>query len=187
MNTAQRILLFITFFLVIQACSEVSQSESSDIRLPSLTANLFVEPTDSTIPQKLPLLSGTWKGIGKDQGRAFTWMVTNDQLEGNYQANKKIKEDYSKMFRFRVQDGVLCCFPGNYGGKCGTPDGTYHLIAQTDSSYTFEAERHPLNKTISTLQFSFEGQNRMGFQWKHDYGDADYLDYHIVRRFQKKR
>jgi hypothetical protein len=100
MNTAQRILLFITFFLVIQACSEVSQSESSDIRLPSLTANLFVEPTDSTIPQKLPLLSGTWKGIGKDQARAFTWMVTNDQLEGNYQANKKIKEDYSKMFRF---------------------------------------------------------------------------------------
>ncbi|MBC7775596.1 MAG: hypothetical protein H7246_09170 [Phycisphaerae bacterium] len=183
MNPALRIVLFVNLLLIILACSEASQPKSPDASLSPPPTMGMVEIFDSTIPQKLPLLRGAWKGIGPDRGRSFLWTVTNGRLEGTYSANKKVKEDYTKMFRFWIEGGAICCFPGTYGGKCGTPDGTYVLTEQTDSSYTFVSDRRPVPKTVSTLKFSFVGQNQMAFQWKHDYGD--YPDRNIVRHFQK--
>ncbi len=184
MNTALRIALFFNLLLIILACSEVTPPRSSEARLSDPAPIPLVETVDSTIPQKLSLLSGEWKGIGKDQGRTFTWILTNGNLEGIYLANKKVKEDYSKIFRFRIQDGVLCCFPSSYGGKCGTPDGTYRLTKQTDSSYYFLADHAPMNKTISTLEFSFAPNNRISFRRKHD--REDYPDSDIIQHFQRQ-
>lgn len=186
MSAVLHIVLLIHPLCYILACRDGALPKPDLSRLHPPTTNANVQQADSTAPQKFPLMSGTWKGIGKDQGRTFTWEESKRQLEGIYRANKGIKEDYSKVFRFRVEKGVLCCFPSSYNSDCATPEGTYRLIAQTDTSYTFEAERRPSNKTISTLEFSFGGQNRMKFQWNHDYADEDYPDYHIVRHFQRQ-
>ena len=186
MNIALRIMMMINPFIVILACNEASPPKFPDASASAVATSPMVEIADSTITHEPPLLAGTWNGIGKDRGRTFTWTVTNNQLEGNYLANEKVKEDYTKMFRFRIDNGAICCFPGNYGRwKCGTPDGTYRLTEQTDSSYTFVADRHPQNKTVSTLQFSFTGKNEMTFSRKHDYEDEDYPDYHFEGHFKK--
>lgn len=70
----------------------------------------MVEKADLTIPQKLPLLSGAWEGIGADRGRSFLWTVANENLQGAYSAYKKVKEDYSTGFKFRIEGGVIWCF-----------------------------------------------------------------------------
>lgn len=186
MNIALRITLIINLFLVNLACNEPPQPKSLDTSSSFVATSPMVEIPDSIILQKLPLLSGSWKGIGKDRGRSFTWTVANDKLEGTYLSNKKVKEDYSKIFRFRVKDGAICCFPSDYGSwKCGSPEAVYRLTEQTDSSYTFVVDRRPYNMTISTLQFSFEGKKKMMYRMKHQYEDEDYPDYHVVRHFQK--
>jgi len=186
MNLALRITLIINLFLVSLACNEAPQPKSLDASSSFVATSPVVEIPDSIILQKLPLLSGSWKGIGKDRGRSLTWAVTNDKLEGTYLANKKVKEDYSKIFRFRVKDGAIFCFPSDYGSwKCGTPEAAYRLTEETDSSYTFVVDRRPHNMTISTLQFSFEGKKKMTYRMKHQYEDEEYPDYHVVRHFQK--
>lgn len=184
MNAFLRFILISNLYLFFLACNYTAPQTSPLANEETPSKSPADLPVEISIPQKLQLLSGEWNGIGTDRGRAFSWVLNHDQLKGTYFGKKNAKEDYTLMFRFQVEEGVICCLPGSYGGKCGTPHGTYRLTEQTDSSYIFVEDKYTSSKTVSTIQFLFEGQNKMTYSQirKKENHPASIL----VRHFQKK-
>ena len=157
---------------------EITTAQAPDDFYTKLRAN------DSLIVQKFPRFTGTWEGFGEDSGRSFSWAIRNGRLEGTYLGKKQVKEDYSKVFGFRIENDLIQCNPRCYQCGCATSEGNYALTAQTDSSFTFVFGQSAFHSTRSTLEFSFQGTDQMTFVWDHD--RQDYPDSHEIRHFRRK-
>lgn len=184
MSLPFHISLLFSFFLPFLACKEVSEPKVSSAIQESTVLNSRIVTLDSTLLKKLPRLNGTWKGTGADRDKTFSWVFSDGQLVGNCLETRQGKVRNSSIFRFKIDSGAVCCYPSNSNGKCGTPEGTYRLTKQTDSSYIFLADNDPRNKTISTIEFAFGPNNRISVRRKHD--RQDYPDSDIVRYFQRQ-